>query len=113
MCPLGHCHPQCWVTEPKSNKKVSGFGSADILLHYDRTKLATLKKNGAWPGDLQLAFCVHDGTAAGGWRMVARVEPDDNSPFIAGQVTESSETWNLGWFAVVPVRQTGTMVIFR
>ena len=72
-----------------------------------------LKQNGAWPGDLQLAFCVHDGTAAGGWRTVARVEPDDNSPFITGQVTELSETWNLGWFAVVPVRQTGTMLIFR
>jgi len=101
------------VTEPKSNKKVTDFGSADILLHYDRAKLVQLKQNGAWPGDLQLAFCVHDGTAAGGWRTVARVEPDDNSPFITGQVTESSETWNLGWFAVVPVRQTGTMLIFR
>ena len=101
------------VTEPKSDKKVTGFGSADILLHYDMAKLVQLKQNGAWPGDLQLAFCVHDGTAAGGWRTVARVEPDDNSPFISGRVTESSETWNLGWFAVVPVRQTGTMLIFR
>ena len=101
------------VTEPKSNKKVTGFGSADILLHYDRVKLMNLKKNGAWPGDLQLAFCVHDGTAAGGWRTVACVQPSDDSPFIAGQVAESTDTWNLGWFAVVPVRLAGTMVIFR
>ena len=100
-------------TEPKASKKVTGFGSADIMLHYDRAKLVQLKQNGAWPSDLQLAFCVHDGTAAGGWRTVALVEPDDNSPFISGRVTESSETWNLGWFAVVPVRQTGTMLIFR
>ena len=101
------------VTEPKSNKKVTGFGSADILLHYDRVKLMNLKKNGAWPGDLQLAFCVHDGTASGGWRTVACVQPSDDSPFIAGQVAESTDTWNLGWFAVVPVRLAGTMVIFR
>ena len=101
------------VTEPKSNKKVTDFGSADILLHYDRAKLVQLKQNGAWPGDLQLAFCVHDGTAAGGWRTVARVQPSDDSPFIAGQVAESTDTWNLGWFAVVPVRLAGTMVIFR
>ena len=79
------------VTEPKSNKKVTGFGSADILLHYDRVKLMNLKKNGAWPGDLQLAFCVHDGTAAGGWRTVACVQPSDDSPFIAGQVAESTD----------------------
>ena len=97
--------------EPTANKKTS-FSSANILIHYDGAAFAKLKKNGDWPGDLKLAFCVHDGTVGGRWRKVAFASPSD-SPFISATITESSDTWNMGWFAVVPVKARGLVISFR
>ena len=98
-------------TEPKASNETS-FGSADILVHYDGAAFAKLKKNGTWPGDLKLALYAHDGTAEGHWRRVAFVDPSD-SPYISATITESSDTWNMGWFAVVPVKKNGLIITFR
>lgn len=97
--------------EPTANNKTS-FSSANILVHYDGAAFAKLKKNGTWPGDLKLALYAHDGTAGGRWRKVAEVEPSD-SPYISATIAESSDTWNMGWFAVVPVKKNGLIIIFR
>lgn len=99
------------ANEPTDNKKTS-FGSADILVHYDGAALAKLKKNGEWPGNLKLRVYTHDGTAGGSWRKVTDVDPSD-SPYISATLTESSDTWNMGWFAVVPVKTNGLVITFR
>jgi len=99
------------ATEPVAESKVA-FGSAEILVHYDGAALAKLKKNGDWPGNLKLALLVHDGTAEGHWRRVAFVDPSD-SPYISATILESSDTWNMGWFAVVPVKKNGLIITFR
>lgn len=99
------------ATEPVAESKVA-FGSAEILVHYDGAALAKLKKNGDWPGNLKLALLVHDGTAEGHWRRVAFVDPSD-SPYISATILESSDTWNMGWFAVVPVKTNGFIIIIR
>lgn len=97
--------------EPSDNKKVS-FGDATVLVHYDGAALKKLKKNGAWPGNLKLALLVHDGMAEGRWRKASVVEPSD-SPFISGSIKESSDYWNMGWFAVVPVKANGMAIVVR
>lgn len=99
------------ATEPVAASKVA-FGSANILVHFDMAALSKLKNNGKWPGNLKLALCVHDGTSGGRWRKAAIVDPSD-VPFISGPIRESSDTWNLGWFAVVPVKFEGTTLIVR
>lgn len=99
------------ATEPTADKKTS-FSSADILVHYDGAALAKLKQNDKWPSNLKLKFFVHDGTAGSVWRKVAEVEPPD-SPYISATITESSDTWNMGWFAVVPVKTRGLVISFR
>lgn len=99
------------ATEPVAESKVA-FGSANVLVHYDGAAFAKLKKNGTWPADLKLALYAHDGTAGGRWRKVAEVETSD-SPYISATIAESSDTWNMGWFAVVPVKKNGLIITFR
>lgn len=97
--------------EPTANKKTS-FSSANILVHYDGAAFAKLKKNGAYPDNLKLRVYAHDGTASGRWRKVTEVEPSD-SPYISATLSESPDTWNMGWFAVVPVKTNGLIITFR
>lgn len=99
------------ATEPAADKKTA-FGSADVLVHYDGKALSSLKKNGTFPDNLVLGFFVHDGTFGGRWRKTASAVPA-NSPYIAGSVSESSDAWNLGWFAVVPLKIEATVLIVR
>ena len=99
------------ITEPDAASAVA-FGSASVLIHYDAAALEALKVGGDFPRDLMLALYTHDGTAQGEWKRVAEVAPAA-APFISGSMTESSDAWNLGWFAIVPVRVSGTMLIVR
>lgn len=111
--PLGVWHAALSgnAMEPTAKNKTA-FGSAALLVHYDGAAFAKLKKNGKWPGNLRLVLLVHDGTSEGRWRKAAYIDPSD-SPFISGTVSESQDVWNLGWFAVVPVKFQGTCIVFR
>ena len=98
--------------------KTNTIASAEATIRYDQWRLFGLKDgDGNYPPNLDVRLYRHDGKANGKWKCIASCpvsEAASNGYRITGKLeSESGETYNLGWFAVVAKANKGTMISIR
>lgn len=93
------------------------FTKALVNVRYDQFRLNALKNGeGDFAEGQKIAFYVHDGTEMGSWRKVTTVlasEAESTDYVISGEILPSTAEWNMGFFAVVAERSSGTCLLLR
>ena len=90
------------ATEPVS--PWTGWTTMKVTFRYD---------NSAFDGENPAVLYRHDGTENGVWRRIATIESPSRSTTVSAVVDRGSGVYDLGWFALVERKRTGTVVVVR